>query len=125
MKANRAIEAGSRLGLPNNFRLALKKGRIATTTRGTSARTRVQSSAKVGKSEKRELTTQRTFRHGPAKFYKGMIGVSIYDACPRMCPGKLHQPNYEMEQELFKFQAKIESKFEVSTTKNFKFPLKA
>lgn len=125
MKANRVFEAGSRLGVPNNFRLAMKKGRIMPKQRGTSARTRVQSSVKIVEAEKRELTTQRTLRHATAKFYKGMIGVSIYDACPRMCPGKPHPPNYEMEKELFKFQAKIESKFEVSTTKTFKFPLKA
>jgi len=38
-----------------------------------------------------------------AKFYTGMIAVSTYEKCARLCPGEPHTPNYEMEMELFKF----------------------
>lgn len=57
-----------------------------------------------------------------AKFYTGMIAVSTYEKCARLCPGKPHPPNYEMEMELFKFQEKIEARFKDAATKIYKFP---
>jgi len=38
------------------------------------------------------------------KLYKGMIAASIYELCPKLKPAKVHPPNYDMEDELYKFQ---------------------
>ena len=48
------------------------------------------------------------------KLYKGMIAASTYELCSRLRPAKMHPPNYEMEDELYKFQQKIEAKYKES-----------
>lgn len=49
-----------------------------------------------------------------------MVAASIYDNCPKLKPHKSRSLKPEIEQELHKFQQKIENKFKQSQLLTYK-----